>query len=82
MVDGMKFGQQLLLVGLKFIMAISLLLLVKGWYDDEQLNKGRSISLFLSKNLMQDVPPAEARWLEINANTYNVTIKEMEIFAK
>jgi hypothetical protein len=57
-------------------------LVYKGWYDDEQLNKGKSISIYLRDNLGQDVPPAEARWLEINANTYMVTIKDMEIFAK
>jgi hypothetical protein len=72
---GIKFA-------LCFFSILSFMLLANDWYKDEQAKKGRAISHYLFEMHSLEIPPEQARFLGINANTYDVSIKELEIFAK
>jgi hypothetical protein len=55
---------------------------IKSFYIEEQELKGEAISHYLFEMHSLEIPPEQARFLNINANTYDVSIKELEIFAK
>jgi hypothetical protein len=68
--------------GLCVIAVLFFMLMAKGWYDDEQTQKGKAISRYMLETHGIEIPPDEARFLNVNSNSYEITISELEIFAK
>lgn len=50
-----------------------------NYYEEEQLNKGKSISAFLAYYHDIDVLAAEARWMIPVVTTYNITLEELDV---
>jgi hypothetical protein len=68
--------------GLCWLAVLGFMLLCHEWYQDEQIQKGNAISRYMLETHGIEIPPAEARFLNVNSNSYEITISELEIFAK
>lgn len=62
------------------IFIILVLISIKNFYTEEQLNKGKSISHYLAEYQNLDIPPAEARWLRIEVTQYDLDFHDVDVF--
>ena len=62
------------------IFILCTLRIAQNWYEEEQQNKGQSLSNYLSSYHGIDVPPSEARWMQIELTQYEVNISGMDVF--
>lgn len=53
---------------------------IKNEYRLEQEAKGQAISNFIGYYHSYDVPPEDARFFDVTITTYDISIKDMEVF--
>lgn len=72
---------ELIKVAFMCFVIIAVAMAYGDWCKDKR-NKGIAVSNYLSMMHDLDIPPEEARYIDINANTYDVSIESLDIFAK
>lgn len=69
---------------IKFTMVVALIFLVWALaakeIDQYQAAKGEAISNFLLHYHNYEIPPEQARFFDVTVTTYDISIKDMEVF--